>query len=395
METGAKPPFDSRPLAVIDVGTTSVRMAIAQVKADGRLTVETVNAALGHDADALGLQLAHHGEQLLDLVLAQRGSRLVEHQQPHVAPDGLRDGNHLLVGPAQPLDGCIQRQVKAQVPQGVVGLRPKAAVVQRARQPARRFLPQHDVFCHGEVAQHVQVLVDHRDTEPVGLAGIGQPDVVVHVDHELGVIAGLLRIGHQAREINNADQCAPSFDPAGGGLKPRQPSPPPGKGTAAGNTVEADYYLARLPDFPTGYWVIAGQQVTEDSHIYVNTLTVHVEWHCTSGSQYVDGVTVKVYDQDGNLLDSVALTRTDDTWEGDVTFPSEGTFEVKGYVADTFGRSERTLTIVGELPATPPALTPGGPRGFSLEAAVVAVMSAVVVVGFVAWARKRGWLGRA
>ena len=39
MKTGAKPPFDGRPLAVIDVGTTSVRMAIAQVKPDGSLQI--------------------------------------------------------------------------------------------------------------------------------------------------------------------------------------------------------------------------------------------------------------------------------------------------------------------------------------------------------------------
>ena len=163
----------------------------------------------------------------------------------------------------------------------------------------------------------------------------------------------------------------------------------------AGNTFTGTYYILRLPEFPTGYWVLAGQQVTEDSHIYVNTLTVHVEWYCTLNPQYVSTVYVKIYDQAGNLIDTVTLTKTDDTWEGDITFPSEGTFEVRGYVADTFGRSQRTLTIVGEMPTSPPTLTPGGPRGLSLKAIAVALFSAVVIVGFISWARKRGWLGRA
>ena len=57
--------------------------------------------------DALGGQVAHDGEQLVDLGVGQRGGRFVEDQDPQPVRHGLGYLHHLLLADRQPTQASV------------------------------------------------------------------------------------------------------------------------------------------------------------------------------------------------------------------------------------------------------------------------------------------------
>ena len=119
------------------------------------------------DAHSFGLQLPHHLEQKLHLVVVQRGGGLVQDQDLCLHVHRAGDGNHLLDG------GRVERQrtgdVDVQVEPfhqligpAVDGLPVDAAAL-------HGLTAYEDVLGHGQAGNQHEVLMDHTDPQAVGL----------------------------------------------------------------------------------------------------------------------------------------------------------------------------------------------------------------------------------
>ena len=137
---------------------------VAQVDHFGQLVADE------HDGTALVAQATQQGDQLGHLGGRQRGRGLIEDQHLRAPVEGLED-LHPLASPdrevAHPAEG-IDAEAVAVRQLGDVGRGP-IKVEQAA--PAERFLPQHQVLGHGEVADEAEVLLHHADAQIEGVPG--------------------------------------------------------------------------------------------------------------------------------------------------------------------------------------------------------------------------------
>ncbi len=102
-----------------------------------------------HHRDALGGQVTDHPEEGLDLLLVERGRRLVHHDQPGVVGERPRHADDLLARGGQRADLAVGADLRVtepgqQEPGGLAGL---GALDQPA---ARLLVPQEDVLGHGQ-----------------------------------------------------------------------------------------------------------------------------------------------------------------------------------------------------------------------------------------------------
>ena len=116
------------------------------------------------DSDTVRLQLGDHAEEPLDLLVAERGRRLVHDQDSRVGPQGPGNLDELLLGHRQAADlasGSIAAPIRSS----------------RARARARRAVPAHgpprvlalepdrDVLGDGQVREEGRLLIDRRDSQ--------------------------------------------------------------------------------------------------------------------------------------------------------------------------------------------------------------------------------------
>jgi len=134
------------------------------------------------------LQVADDREQPMHVLGAKRRGRLVEHDEPHVPPDGVGDLDQALAGVAQVADRLVHGQVESEFVQDPCGLGRQVPPVQRAGQPTRGLVAEQDVLGHREVRQDAEFLEDDADAEGEGLAGVGRPGLGAGEDDAAGVI---------------------------------------------------------------------------------------------------------------------------------------------------------------------------------------------------------------
>jgi hypothetical protein len=88
---------DEREARELGSGKFADELAVAQ---DGNAVADRVNLIEKmrdeHDAEAVGAQAAHHGEEFRDLFFVETGRRFVEHEQARAKVESAGDGDHLL-----------------------------------------------------------------------------------------------------------------------------------------------------------------------------------------------------------------------------------------------------------------------------------------------------------
>ena len=146
------------------------------------------------DRLAVGLELAHVVEQLLDLLGDEHGRRLVQDQDVRAPVEELEDLDPLLLADADVLDPGVGVQRGAepagQLPHPALGRVP----VEPAAAPAG-LGAEHDVLGHGEVVDQHEVLVDHADAQLDGLAG-RVDDLGLAPDQDLALVGLLQAVEH-------------------------------------------------------------------------------------------------------------------------------------------------------------------------------------------------------
>ena len=119
------------------------------------------------------LKLADHAKQLLDLFGRERGGRLIHDDEARGANHGARDLDQLLLRRAQTADRRVRVEVEFQPLERAPGLPHLTATVNRPGRAAGRFVAQEDVFGHGQLRRQVQLLMDHRDAQALGVSPRG------------------------------------------------------------------------------------------------------------------------------------------------------------------------------------------------------------------------------
>ena len=117
------------------------------------------------DRQALALELAQVGEQLVDLLRHEHGGRLVQDQDPGAAVEDLEDLHPLPVADAQVLDQRVGVDAEAVARRRSRGSCCRAAP-KSSRPPLRGLAAQDDVLQDGEVVGQHEVLVHHADAAP-------------------------------------------------------------------------------------------------------------------------------------------------------------------------------------------------------------------------------------
>ena len=140
---------------------------------------------VGDDDDglAVGLHIAHDGEQLFRFLRGQHGGGFVQDQDIRPAVQHLDDLQGLLLG-----DGHIAHQlVGVHVEAVAVADLPHLAAHFLQVQPATAFQPQHDVFGRGEHVHQLEMLMDHADAQVERVVGRGDGDLFA-VDEDLAAV---------------------------------------------------------------------------------------------------------------------------------------------------------------------------------------------------------------
>ena len=137
------------------------------------------------DGHALGLQAPHSGHQLLDLLLAQGGGRLVHDNQLGVQRHSLGDLHHLLLAGAQLAAFHFDVDFgMAQGRQGLLGLLVHPGIVQQA--VLFDGASHENVICDRQLLDNVQLLVHAGDARLAGLDGVVKDDLLtVYIDFPL------------------------------------------------------------------------------------------------------------------------------------------------------------------------------------------------------------------
>ena len=145
------------------------------------------------DGDTLTSQRRDDPEQLVDLMGRQRGGRLVHDQDPDVERDGLGDLHRLLLGEREAARRIRHVQADVQARHHLLGLAPHPWPVD---DPAAIPMADEDVLGDRQVGEDHGLLVDRRDTQPLGILGRRHPDRLA-VDEDLTRIE-LLDPGHRS-----------------------------------------------------------------------------------------------------------------------------------------------------------------------------------------------------
>ena len=141
------------------------------------------------EAGARALETVQHGEQLLDLGRGQRGSRLVQDDDPSPAEEDAAKLDQLLQAERQPAAFGGRVDVDPEPPQVRLGLA-------RHRPPAHyagtggRLVAEEHVLGHAQGRDDRQLLVDHADPGGQRIASGAEMDRPP-VDTHLAVIAGV------------------------------------------------------------------------------------------------------------------------------------------------------------------------------------------------------------
>ena len=137
--------------------------------------LEDLVQAVGHvdHADAGLGEAAHHPVQLLDLLVRERGARLVEHQQARVHRHAAGDHDHALVGDAQAADlGLGVDALGAEPVEHLAHLGPQAAPVEPDAQVLGVAQAQLDVLGHRQLGDVGELLVHERQPQLGGVVGV-------------------------------------------------------------------------------------------------------------------------------------------------------------------------------------------------------------------------------
>lgn len=113
-------------------------------------------------ADAAARHLADRLEQDADLVRCQRGRRLIENQQPHLAHQRLRDLRHLAIGKRQRADGGLDIEGDAKLRQERLGLCHQFALPDEAETGAW-FTTEQQIVGYAQGLNKAEVLIDDGD----------------------------------------------------------------------------------------------------------------------------------------------------------------------------------------------------------------------------------------
>ena len=140
------------------------------------------------DGDAVGAQLAHDGEEVVDLADAQGRGRLVHDDEAGLLVQRLGHLDHLLLADAELVHRRARIDVQVQLCQQparlLVHLRPAQG------DAVRDLAAQEDVLGDREVGHLVEFLVDRGDAGVLRLPGCGEVDRLALEDH----LAAIARI---------------------------------------------------------------------------------------------------------------------------------------------------------------------------------------------------------
>ncbi len=158
------------------------------------------------DAGAVLAEPGHHGEQPLDLALAQRRGRLVHDEYPRVGADRLGDLDDLLLRHAERLDepfgidrgaDAAEQLRRVLTPGFPAQSAPGAAALER----------QRDVLGDGQVREERGLLVDRRDAKGARRVRVDMRDGPARDGQRAGI--GALRAGHDLDERRFAGAVLP------------------------------------------------------------------------------------------------------------------------------------------------------------------------------------------
>ena len=139
------------------------------------------------NADALTAELASDAEELVDLLVRQRGGRLVHDQDRGVERESLGDLHHLLLRDTErrnPLAGIeVETKLLEEGGRAVV----ERAIVEDERQAPPRLSADEDVLGDRQVGHQVQLLVDHADAEVLRSRGVRNLDLRTLEPYDAGV----------------------------------------------------------------------------------------------------------------------------------------------------------------------------------------------------------------
>ena len=142
------------------------------------------------------LEVADDGEQALDLLAGEGARRLVHHEDRGLVPEHLRDLDELGLVLADVLDGEVRVEVEAHGGQELLGLGPRARLVEEgpaARQPAGQ-----EVLRDADGPREAELLVDHADAVALGQrGGVEGDDPAVDRDLAGVVVEGAREHLHQ------------------------------------------------------------------------------------------------------------------------------------------------------------------------------------------------------
>ncbi len=104
---------------------------------------------------------------------------------------------------------------------------------------------------------------------------------------------------------------------------------------------------------PNGEFYINNNKVNEESELKLDTKDLKFKFEATSLPSSISEIWVKVKNKSSETTD-VEMTATDsNTWKGDWTAPSDGTYEISGYIYTTDGGTYQKMEIamgIGENP---------------------------------------------
>ena len=145
---------------------------------------------------ALGGQILHDLQQLVDFLGRQHGGRLVENQDVVVPVEHFQDFRPLLHAHGNILDQRVGVHLQPVFFRQGQHLLPGLLLLQKSRF-SRRLHAQNDVVQHGEAFHQLEVLVHHADAQGIGVVGI----VNLHPDAVLADEA-LLRLIHPEEDAH-------------------------------------------------------------------------------------------------------------------------------------------------------------------------------------------------
>ncbi len=114
------------------------------------------------DALALGLERPDDLEQMLDLALGQRGSRLVHDENVGIVGDRLGDLDHLAIGDGKVADLRLRIERNVELLEQRLGPATHLVMLDET-EGIQRLAADPDIFGHRHEVHQVEFLMDHGD----------------------------------------------------------------------------------------------------------------------------------------------------------------------------------------------------------------------------------------